>query len=321
MLKARRKLSRSLVWIGVLPITAVALSVPVDAAAGSPATLPATWSFDEATHAHLVEEGFATVDGPEMRVNGQAVAETAADLRITDYSAIGYNRDQFPHWLDLDGNGFDTRDDVLARDLTGITYTDDGTHVATGTLADPYTGTTVQFQRTNYPNKGDGNSSAVQIDHIVSLAAAWTGGANAWTVEERTTFANDPTNLLAVDGPTNSAKSYYLPSEWMPQNEAYHCMFAAQHTYVLDKYDLAVTEADRDSLVTTATACALEDAPAPEATGSEPSGSTPEAESADRDAGEESPALSPGLTVGLGLLVLVAIITSFLGKKRRPRRR
>src|SRR6185312_7219156 len=77
---------------------------------------------------------------------------------------------------DVDHNGCDTRNDILARDLSGETFKP-GTHdcvVLTGTLADPYSGTTIQFQR------GEGTSDEVQIDHVVALSDAWQKGAQTW---------------------------------------------------------------------------------------------------------------------------------------------
>src|ERR687889_2014458 len=54
----------------------------------------------------------------------------------------GYSRDEFgPAWADVDRNGCDTRNDILARDLTDETVKA-GTRdcvVLSGTLADPYT--------------------------------------------------------------------------------------------------------------------------------------------------------------------------------------
>ena len=95
-------------------------------------------------------------------------------------------------------NGCDTRNDILDRDLIDKTYVSikrcpDA--VATGTLHDPYTNATVAFVR------GDQVGASVQIDHIVPLALAWDLGARTWTDEMRLRFANDPANLLAVDGP------------------------------------------------------------------------------------------------------------------------
>ena len=115
----------------------------------------------------------------------------------------GYSRDEFgDRWsddVDVDGghNGCDTRNDILNRDLTDKTIVSlkrCPQAVKTGVLHDPYTNDTIAFTR------GNQVGAAVQIDHIVPLAYAWDMGARDWTSEMRTRFANDPANLLAVDG-------------------------------------------------------------------------------------------------------------------------
>jgi hypothetical protein len=66
----------------------------------------------------------------------------------------GYSRDEFgPAWSDTDHNGCDTRNDILARDLTNETFKP-GTNncvVTTGILADKYTGTTITFTAARTP--------------------------------------------------------------------------------------------------------------------------------------------------------------------------
>ena len=115
----------------------------------------------------------------------------------------GYTREEFgPAWADVDRNGCDTRNDILARDLEGETFKP-GTQncvVATGMLADKYTGTTINFVR------GNSTSTAVQIDHLVALSDAWQKGAQQLSADQRKELANDPLNLMAADGPTNGAK-------------------------------------------------------------------------------------------------------------------
>ena len=115
----------------------------------------------------------------------------------------GYTRDQFgPRWADVNRNGCDTRNDILKRDLTGIVLKAK-THdcvVLVGVLLDPYSGKTINFVR------GNVTSMAVQIDHVVSLSNAWQTSAFKLTFAERTQLANDPLNLLAVDGPLNEQK-------------------------------------------------------------------------------------------------------------------
>ena len=85
----------------------------------------------------------------------------------------GYDRALFGQaWADVDRNGCDTRNDTLKRDLTGIKYTNSvPCKVQSGTLADPYTGTSINFLR------GAATRSAVQIHHVVALSDAWQKGA------------------------------------------------------------------------------------------------------------------------------------------------
>ena len=80
-------------------------------------------------------------------------------------------------------------------------------------------------------------------------------GADDWTDEKRLRFANDPANLLAVDGPTNSSKGDSGPGEWVPLNRDYACTYARKYVRVAATYDLPVTAADRDSLAGLLTTC------------------------------------------------------------------
>ncbi|ABK65555.1 MULTISPECIES: HNH endonuclease family protein [Mycobacterium avium complex (MAC)] len=149
-------------------------------------------------------------------------------------------------------NGCDTRDDILNRDLVDKTYVSvkrcpDA--VATGTLHDPYTNKTIAFQRG--PKVGE----SVQIDHIVPLAYAWDMGAYAWPGPERLRFANDPANLLAVDGQANQDKGDAAPAQWMPPNAAFHCQYAMQFIAVLRGYALPVDQASTGVLRQAAATC------------------------------------------------------------------
>ena len=141
-------------------------------------------------------------------------------VRSADEASVvpDYDRQAFgQRWADTDHNGCDTRNDILARDLARPTFKP-GTRdcvVLTGTLAEPYTGTTIQFQR------GDKSSALVQIDHVVALADAWRSGAWQWDAQRRQEFANDPENLLAVDGAANEDKSASSADQWLPPNAAF----------------------------------------------------------------------------------------------------
>ena len=175
----------------------------------------------------------------------------------------GYNRDEFgPAWADVDHNGCDTRNDILARDLVDLSFRD-GTKncvVTSGTFLDPYTGTTISFVR------GNTTSTAVQIDHVVALSDAWQKGAQQLTAETRRELANDPLNLLAADGPANGAKSDSDAATWLPANKGFRCEYVARQTAVKTEYGLWMTQAEHDAIATVLSGCPDEPVPAREGT-------------------------------------------------------
>lgn len=165
--------------------------------------------------------------------------------------AGGYERNQFGSgWKDTDHNGCDTRNDVLARDLTDVEFKP-GTHecvVVSGNLEDPYSGKEISFL------KGNETSTLVQIDHIVPLSWAWKYGASLWTLEQREQFANDPENLLAVDENANLSKSDNGPSGWLPTS-SFVCTYSSKWVDLLIKYRLHLPSSDKNALKQILTEC------------------------------------------------------------------
>jgi hypothetical protein len=154
----------------------------------------------------------------------------------------GYGRARFGEaWADTDHNGCDTRDDVLARDLTGTVRR--GCIVESGMLVDPYSGRMIPFRR------GVATSTAVQIDHVSSLGNAWQTGAQGWDDAKRLAFANDLHNLLAVSGPLNMQKGDRDASAWVPPNRAEWCAYGTAQVQVKAAYGLWVTASERDALL------------------------------------------------------------------------
>lgn len=194
----------------------------------------------------LVDQGLATSSSTGViSIDITAVSTLLETIPVSDASgAIDYDRDAFGQaWSDTDHNGCDTRNDVLARDLTGETFKP-GTRdcvVLTGTLADPFTGTTIQFVR------GQGTSEQVQIDHTIPLSLAWRHGASSWTTEQREIFANDLANLSAVDGNSNASKSDKGPSEWLPTLD-YQCEYVTRFAYLTSKYSLTIARSDASTI-------------------------------------------------------------------------
>jgi hypothetical protein len=179
----------------------------------------------------------------------------------------GYSRDEFgPPWTDDvnvpgGGNGCYTRDDILRRDLTDVIS--QGCIVLSGTLHDPYTGTTISFHR---------GSPSVQIDHLVALEDAWQTGAQQLDLQTRQNFANDPANLQATDGPTNQQKGDGDAATWLPPSKAYRCTYVARQVDVKALYGLWVTPAEHDAIAKLLHGCAagITSTPVPAPSGPQP---------------------------------------------------
>lgn len=84
--------------------------------------------------------------------------------------------------------------------------------------------------------------------HVVALSDAWQKGAQQLSAGDRITFANDPLNLLAVDGPANQAKGDGDAATWLPPSRSYWCPYTARQVEVKSKYHLWVTQAEHDKI-------------------------------------------------------------------------
>jgi hypothetical protein len=127
---------------------------PARSAAPSPSPVPsATASAQPSGEPLDLDSPYALAAGAAAAApNAQpAYATKAADLLATlpikgRAPKTGYDRALFGQaWADVDRNGCDTRNDILARDLVDETFKP-GTKncvVATGILADKYTGMTI----------------------------------------------------------------------------------------------------------------------------------------------------------------------------------
>jgi hypothetical protein len=235
----------------LLPVAA--LLVAAGCAAPAPTASSASSASPEPAPAALATSAPTPAPAADTAGARRALAQLAV-LPVKGRAPMtGYSRDAFgPAWADVDRNGCDTRDDVLARDLTGVT-TKPGTHgcvVTSGTLPDPYSGTVIAFTR------GQATSAAVQIDHVVPLGDAWQTGAQAWPADRRRAFANDPQELLAVSGRLNEQKGDGDAATWLPPAVGYRCAYVARQVAVKSAYGLWVTPAEHDALAGVLTGCA-----------------------------------------------------------------
>jgi hypothetical protein len=204
------------------------------------------------------EPTIATSSGTGGEADPEAGAQASADARATlaalpvkgKAPATGYDReaDFGTAWLDVDHNGCDTRNDVLARDLTHIVR-QGPCKVMSGDLVSPYTGGEIAFVR------GNTTSTLVQIDHVVALENAWRTGAQQLSQTERQTLANDPENLFAVDGHSNAQKRSGDAATWLPAATGFRCEYVEHQVTVKAKYRLWVVPAERDAMERVLSGC------------------------------------------------------------------
>ncbi|MEX5295739.1 excalibur calcium-binding domain-containing protein [Kocuria sp. CPCC 205268] len=227
--------------VTTLPATASSSATPGTGPSPTASRTPGSVTTVTPTPAESPVRAVAPPSGAFLALEGLTVA-AAGTMSDYDREAL------FGGWIDADGDCEDTRNEVLARDLTGITSAD-GCTVAAGTLADPYTGASIDFVR------GVATSSDVQVDHVVSLGNAWVTGARRLSPADRVALANDPLNLLAVDGAANGAKSDLDASGWLPPNRAFACEMVSVQIAVKSRYGLWVTAPEKNAMAEVLSGC------------------------------------------------------------------
>lgn len=206
----------------------------------------------ESQQAVVLEPGPQGAAGPVQRVRPAAALAVLEILEVKGRAPRNnYDRLAFGEaWLDVDGNGCDTRNDVLRRDLTDLQLVKGSLcQVAAGKLAEPYTGRALEFSR------GAETSKDIQIDHVVALGDAWQKGAQQLSAQKRQSLGNDPLNLIAVDGPANVEKSDADAASWLPPNKAFRCQYVARQISVKAAYKLWVTQAEKDAMMRVLSGC------------------------------------------------------------------
>ncbi|GAB2874942.1 HNH endonuclease family protein [Nocardioides pacificus] len=189
--------------------------------------------------------GVLVAPTPAFAASYSAPLMTAiADLPGASEVRTGYSRDLFPHWIDADGDGCSTRNEVLISEADDpVTRT--GTCTITGGRWFSY------YDRVSWTAPSD-----VDIDHMVPLAEAWDSGARGWTTAVRRSFANDlgdGRSLVGVTDNVNQAKGDQDPATWMPTYD--RCRYLREWVAVKHRWRLSVDSAERSALTAHASSC------------------------------------------------------------------
>ena len=275
--------------LGALSMSGMTAALPVHADETSPAPSPKSTTSTTAELAALHEAPWDRrgdfILSPSASL--EALSELPEDAPAARSWAEGGSRTGWfgEAWTDVDGDGCDTRNEILARDLTdadfsradGVQPREEGrgqgagvcpdATVWAGALQDPYTGRRITFTR------GQETSAAVQIDHVVPLNYLYAHGAWQWDERTRLLAANDPLNLVAVEGEANQAKGACGPAScpvgstetgswrptgpggWWPANASYRCIYARRFVSVAAAYRLGLPQTDKDALRSTLDDC------------------------------------------------------------------
>lgn len=196
------------------------------------------------------ELAFRAPEGAVAPVDYGAVYAALDRIRVEPERRRGYDRDDWPHWLDLDGDCLNVRDEVLtAESLEPVRLAADGCDVVGGLWRDAYTGEVYRDPR------------ALDIDHLVALQEAHDSGGHGWDRARRAAFANDlgdPRSLIAVGRSVNRAKGAQGPEEWLPPNPGYRCRYVADWTLTKARWELTMDESERVAVGNILNACRAE---------------------------------------------------------------
>ncbi len=150
-----------------------------------------------------------------------------------------YDRDLYNHWIDADGDGLDTRQEVLVLESLVTQTVNDNGRVAEGLWSGPYTGFVTS------------DPSDLDIDHMVPLKEAHRSGAHAWDRQRREDYTNDlghPQALIGVKAGANRSKGDGDPANWMPPNRSYWCRYLGDWIAIKQRWELSIDLAEADAL-------------------------------------------------------------------------
>ena len=190
---------------------------------------------------------------PALPTATATTSTTTTVLRVTVSTIPSnlptYDRDDWKHWTDADGDCQDARQEVLVAEsrIRPSFRTDRRCRVTAGQWLAPYTNTVVTD-----PGKLD-------IDHMVPLGNAHDSGAWRWTSQQREQYAHhldDPQHLIAVTASANRSKGARGPENWKPEDRSYWCQYATDWITIKDDWGLTATLREADALTGMLDTCA-----------------------------------------------------------------
>ncbi|MFY9915960.1 MAG: HNH endonuclease family protein [Nocardioidaceae bacterium] len=194
--------------------------------------------------------GFLVTIGP-VAPSAQAAETYSApfqtainDLPVATENRTGYQRSKFHLWIDADGDGCDTRKEVLIAEADDPVTVGSGCALTGGRWFSYY-------DRVSWTDSG-----RIDIDHLVPLAEAWDSGASGWTSSQRESYANDLGDyrtLVGVTDTVNQAKGDQDPTTWMPTYDT--CRYLREWVAVKIRWRLTIDSAEKTALKNQSAGC------------------------------------------------------------------
>jgi hypothetical protein len=223
-----RRLHRSLIVFPALALAVTVGCVSSSGAAQSPEAKKTTTTLKKKIVPTTIAKGATIVDPTALAV--------LSTITVQNEYKTGYSRSLFKHWIDANGNGCDTREEVLIVESQSKAQVDAyGCKVIEGDWLSPY------------DNVMHSNPSELDIDHMIPLKEAWDSGAWNWTSAQRQTFANDlsdPRALIAVTAGQNRSKSDRDPSNWIPPQKSYVCTYLSEWVAIKAHWNLSMDQSE-----------------------------------------------------------------------------
>ena len=169
-------------------------------------------------------------------------------IREVSNSIPIYNRDDWSHWSDDDGDCQNIRHEVLQDEtLEAVTFTTSSScYVDTGKWYGVYTATYYY------------SASELDVDHFVPLKNAHDSGGYEWSLSKKKEYANyldDSDHLIAVQSSANRSKGASGPENWKPTNKDYWCEYAYDWIRIKDTWGLTATQSEWNALVSMIATC------------------------------------------------------------------
>jgi len=163
--------------------------------------------------------------------------QAISSLPVATESRTGYDRAKFTHWVDADGDGCDTREEVLLSEAEEAPSIGAGCALSGGRWFSYYDGVSQT------------SAGALDIDHMVPLAEAWDSGAGGWSADTRRSFANDLgdyRSLVGVTASVNRSKSDQDPADWLPAQQ--QCRYVREWVAVKQRWRMSVDSREKSAL-------------------------------------------------------------------------